>query len=396
MGRYGATSLRYLPAWSFQVNSKPIPVFKPIINKEAVFRQLAEVFDSGWLTLGPKTHQFEEQFAKFVGAQHAVALNSATAALHLSCLALDLNEGDEVIVPALTFVATGLAPLYCRATPVFADIEPDTLCIDPNDIERKITCRTKAIIPVHFAGHAALMDDILTIARRHNLAVIEDAAHATGGSYMGKSLGTLGASGCFSFQAVKNLTTGDGGMIVAEDGEIISRVRRLRWFGISKETWQRTDRAAYSWDYSVDELGFKFHMNDVTAAIGLAQLPEVQTHNESRRRVVEQYNAAFSNVGWITVPVEKPYTRSSWHAYVVKVPMRDELIRHLSLREITASVHYRPIHHYRVFAGINADLPVTEREWRKLVTLPLYPDMTNDDIGRVIDGVLSFGRHFGL
>jgi perosamine synthetase len=378
------------------VNLKPIPVFKPKINKDAVFHELAEVFDSGWLTLGPKTRQFEEQFAKFVDARYAVALNSATAALQLSCCAINLNEGDEVILPALTFVATGLAPLYCHATPVFADIEADTLCIDPLDVERRITHRTKAIIPVHFAGHAARMADILTIARQYNLAVIEDAAHATGGSYKGRSLGTFGTTGCFSFQAVKNLTTGDGGMLVAEDEEIIDRVRRLRWFGISKETWERTDHAAYSWDYSVDEIGFKFHMNDVIAAIGLAQLREVETDNATRRRIVEQYNTAFSEAGWLTIPVEKPYAQSSWHAYVVKVPKRDELIRYLSQREITATVHYRPIHHYRVFGGIDANLPVTEREWTKLVTLPLYPDMTDDDIGRVIDGVLSFGRHFSL
>jgi perosamine synthetase len=378
------------------VKSKPIPVFKPKINKDAVFRELSDVFDSGWLTLGPKTNQFEEQFAKCVGASHAVALNSATAALHLSCRAIDLGQGDEVILPALTFVATGLAPLYCRATPVFADIEPDTLCLDPIDIERKITSRTKAIIPVHFAGHAARMDEILAIARRHNLVVIEDAAHAMGASYKGRSLGTIGATGCFSFQAVKNLTTGDGGMLVAEGEELVNRIRRLRWFGISKETWERSDDAAYSWDYSVDECGFKYHMNDVVAAIGLAQLREVGPHNQARRRIVEQYNAAFSTVGWITVPVEKPYTHSSWHAYVARVPRRDELIRYLSLREITATVHYRPIHHHRVFNGIDAEVPVTEREWTKLLTLPLYPDMTDNEVGRVIDAILSFGRTFAL
>ena len=371
---------------------KSVPVFKPKINKDAVFAELGEVFDSGWLTLGPKTHQFEEQFAQFVGARQAVALNSATAALHLSCQAINLKEGDEVIVPALTFVATGLAPLYCHAKPVFADIEPDTLCIDPGDIERKITSRTRAIIPVHFAGHAVRMDEIMAIARRYNLTVIEDAAHATGSTYRGKSLGTIGDIGCFSFQAVKNLTTGDGGMVVAQDEAIIDRVRRLRWFGISKETWERTDHASYSWDYTVDELGFKFHMNDVSAAIGLAQLREVDAHNQSRRRIVDQYNAEFSNLGWLTVPVEKPYTRSAWHAYIVKVPRRDELIHYLSLREITATVHYRPIHHYRVFGESKADLPVTEREWTRLVTLPLYPDMTDADLDRVIDGVLSFGR----
>lgn len=369
-----------------------IPVFKPKINKDAVFRELTEVFDSGWLGLGPKTQRFEERFAQFVGAKHAVALNSATAALHLSCLAIGLSEGDEVIVPALTFVATGLGPLYCRATPVFADIDPDTLCIDPRDVERKITGRTRAIIPVHFAGHAAPMDEILAIARRYNLAVIEDAAHATGTGYKGKSAGTLGTTGCFSFHSVKNLTTGDGGMLVTADQEIIQRARRLRLVGISKETWQRIDRSSYSWDYSVDELGFKFHMNDVVAAIGLAQLPEVGEHNECRRRVAEQYNAAFSKVAWITLPAEKPYTRNSWHAYIMRVPMRNELIKHLSLKQITATVHYRPIHHHQLFAGTKADVPITEREWSRLLTLPLYPDMTQDDVARVVDGVLSFGR----
>jgi len=230
-----------------------IPIFKPLMNKEEILYELGKIFDSGWIGLGPKTAEFEEKFANYIGVKYAVGVNSATAALHLGCRVLGLKEDDEVIVPSMTFVSTAIAPLYCQAIPVFADIEEDTLCIDPRDVEKKITPKTKVIIPVHYGGHACRMDEIMGIAKKHNLSVIEDVAHGCGGKYKRAKLGSIGIMGCFSFHAVKNLPTGDGGMVTTNNKEIYNKLKKLRWVGISKDTWGRSTEG-YSWQYSVDEL----------------------------------------------------------------------------------------------------------------------------------------------
>ncbi len=369
-----------------------IPVFKPKMNKAEILPELEKIFDSGWIGLGPKTSEFEEKFAEFTGTKYAVAVNSATAALHLAVHALGIGENDEVIVPSMTFVSTGLAPLYCGARAVFADIEEDTLCIDPADIKRKITGRTKAIIPVHFGGHACRMDEIMDIAAHHKLSVIEDTAHGCGGRYRGRMLGSIGLMGCFSFHAVKNLPTGDGGMITTNDEGLYNRLRSLRWVGINKDTWNRSSGGQYSWQYSVDELGFKCHMNDITAVIGLAQLKVLEEHNEMRRQVARRYTEAFAELPWVSTPVEKEYSRNAWHNYVVKVPSRNELNEFLRTRGISTGVHYEPIHHYGVFKGDAAGVPVTERVWESLLTLPLFPDLTDAEFRQVIEGIRDFAR----
>ena len=373
-----------------------IPVFKPKMNKDEILPELEKIFDSGWIGLGPKTVEFEKKFAEFIGTKYALGVNSATAALHLSVHALGLSENDEVIVPSMTFVSTALAPLYCGAKVVFADVEEDTLCIDPVDIEKKITARTKAIIPVHFGGHACRMDEIMDIANRHKLAVIEDVAHGCGGKYKGKMLGSIGVMGCFSFHAVKNLPLGDGGMITMNDEELFKKLQRLRWVGINKDTWNRSSGGQYSWQYSVDELGFKCHMNDIMAVIGLAQLKVLNEHNEMRRRIALHYNEELARIPWITRPVEKDYTRSAWHNYVVKVQLRNELNEFLRTKGISTGVHYEPVHHYGVFKGMKADVPVTERIWEKLLTLPLYPDLSELEFAQIIGNLRAFGVGKGL
>jgi perosamine synthetase len=373
-----------------------IPVFKPKMNKEEILCELEKIFDSGWIGLGPKTKEFEEKFAQYVGTKYAIAVNSATAALHLAVHVLDIAAGDEVIVPSMTFVSTGLAPLYCGARPVFADIEEDTLCIDPADIERKISARTKAIIPVHFGGHACKMEEIIDIAKRHGLHVIEDAAHGCGGLYKDKMLGSIGSMGCFSFHAVKNLPTGDGGMIVTNDENIYQRLRSLRWVGINKDTWDRSSSKGYSWQYSVDELGFKYHMNDITAVIGIAQLKVVNEHNRLRSDIALRYNEELKRFDWIVCPVEKSYASSAWHNYVVKVPMRNELNEFLCVKGVSTGVHYEPIHHYKVFEDANAKVPVTDSVWEKLLTLPLYPAMTDAEFETIIVAIDAFRREKGL
>jgi len=371
-----------------------IPVFRPLINKKEVLPELEKIFDSGWIGLGPKTSEFEEKFSAYIGVKYAVAVNSATSALHLANYVLGIKKDDEVIVPSMTFVSTALAPLYCGATPVFADIEGDTLCIAPEDVERKVTPKTKAMILVHYGGHACRMDELIKIARKHNLRIIEDVAHGCGGKYKDAMLGSIGIMGCFSFHAVKNLPTGDGGMITTNDKALYEKLKKLRWVGIDKGTWSRSSKKAYAWQYSVDELGFKYHMNDITAVIGLAQLKVLDEHNLMRRRIAERYNQAFRKVDWLEIPVEKNYTKSAWHNYVIKVKnnRRNEINEVLASKGISTGVHYEPVHHHKVFGGIKANVPVTEKVWTELLTLPLYPGMSDGECQEVISGIVNFGK----
>ena len=371
-----------------------IPVFRPCYGEEEL-EALREPFQSGWIGLGPKTQEFEERFADFVGVPHAVGVNSATAALHLALKVADVR-GAEVITTPMTFVSTNHAILYNGGIPVFADIQPDTLNIDPEDVRRKVTPRTRAIMVVHYGGHACEMDKILTIAREHGLKVIEDAAHGCGGAYRERMLGGLGDFGCFSFHAVKNLATGDGGMITTRDAEADARLRRLRWLGISRGTWDRTERQGYSWEYKVQEPGFKCHMNDITAAIGLVQLAKLGRTNARRRSLAERYTRLLADIEWIETPVEKGYAHSAWHNYVVKVtdPVdRDPLMEHLKALGISTGMHYIPNHLYAMYRPYVTDpLPVAEGVWKRLITLPLFPDLTDEQQDLVVSSIKSYRR----
>ncbi len=366
-----------------------IPVFRPCYDK-AELKAVEEVFESGWIGLGPKTTEFEQRFARYVGVPYAVALNSATAALHLALAVLNVSDG-EVITTPMTFVSTNHAILYNSAEPVFADIEPDTLNIDPRSIEANLTDRTRAIIVVHYGGHACDMDAILDLAEDRGIPVLEDVAHGAGGTYKGRKLGSLGTLGSFSFHAVKNLATGDGGMLTFSDPEYDARLRRLRWVGIDKDTWDRSEvDEKYSWYYSVQELGWKYHMNDIAAAIGLVQLEKLDRANARRRDIVAYYNERFADVDCLETPVEKSYAHSAAHNYVIKLDRRDQLIAYLRDRNISTGVHYMPNHLYSMYRGFRANVPVTDRVWQKLVTLPLYPGMSDWDVERVVRGVKSF------
>jgi len=369
-----------------------IPVFKPSVGDDEL-NALKESFSTGWLGLGPKTKQFEEEFARYIGTPHAVGTCSATAALQLALCVLDV-EGGEVITTALTFVSTNHAILYNGAVPVFADVEEDTLNIDPSEVARLVTPRTRAIMVVHYGGHACDMDPILGLAREKGLAVVEDAAHGCGGEYKGKKLGSLGDAGCFSFHAVKNLTTGEGGMVTVSSDDRASRLRTLRWLGITQSTYDRSGPRKYSWEYSVEELGFKSHMNDIAASIGLVQLKKLDALNARRRDIVGSYNSGLGELTWVEVPVEKAYTRSALHNYVIKVPaeVRNDLISFLAEREIATSVHYVPNHLYPVYEKYRRSLPVTERVWKRLVTLPLFPDLTAAQVDHVVGSIREFGR----
>jgi perosamine synthetase len=292
----------------------------------------------------------------------------------------------------MTFVSTNHAILYNGGTPVFCDIEPDTMNIDASRIEALVTPKTKAIAVVHYGGHACDMDAVMAIAARHGLAVVEDCAHATGGFYKDRPLGSIGDWGCFSFHAVKNLAMGEGGAITARTADDDARLRRLRWVGISKSTWERSDNPGkqYSWSYDVVELGYKCHLNDVLAGIGLSQLDRLDALNARRREVTAEYSEAFRDLAWLQTPVVRPSVRSAHHNYVIRSPFRDALHEHLAALDVSTSVHYVPSTHYALYAPYRRPLPVCDQVWQELLTLPLYPDLTATDVSRVIDGVRAF------
>ncbi len=370
-----------------------IQVFKPSMTQEEI-DAVAEVMRSGWIGLGPKTAEFERQFAQFVGTTHAVAVNSCTAALDLALKLLDVNHGHEVIVPTMTFVSTAHCVAYRLAMPVFADVDPHTLSLDLDDVRRKITSRTRAIIPVHYSGRPIDMDALKEIAGgpgHQTLAIIEDCAHATGARYKGRSVGSIGDIGCFSFHAVKNLAMGDGGALTLNDEQWMQRSKRLRWLGIDKGTWDRTSiDKSYWWQYSVDEIGLKCHMNDIAAAIGLVQLRRLEAMNGRRREIARRYSEAFAPYEFLeTPPGDTPDLESSWHIYCLKAPERDDLCAFLQQKGIATGVHYMPVHLYSCY-GNKPHLPQAEAVSKRIVSLPMYPDMTDADVEQVIDSITAY------
>jgi len=366
-----------------------IPLFKPYMDDEEI-NAVAEVIRSNWIGLGPKTKEFEQKFAEFIGVKHAIALNSATAGLELALKLLNFPKGSEVITTPMSFVSTAFAPLYNDLNAVFADIQEDTLNIDPEDIRRKITEKTKAILPVHYGGHPCDMKEINEIAEQYNLTIIEDAAHACGSEYEKKKIGSSNLT-CFSFAAIKNLSTGDGGMIVTNNDQYNEQLRKTRWLGISKSTFSRQSKDHYKWDYEINNLGYKFHMNDISAAIGLVQLKKLDNSNQLRNNIFKRYNEAFASIDWITTPIHKHNIKSSCHNYTIKVDKdREEIIKQLSNNNISAGVHYKPLYLHKIFSGINVNCPTTDSLWKKLLTLPMYPSMTEQDVDKVIDNVKNF------
>lgn len=362
-----------------------ISLFKPYIG-DVELESVRDVFESGWIGLGPKTEQFEKGFAKYVGCKYAVGLNSATAALDLSLKLLNINRGDEIIVPTITFVSTAHVVKYNLADPIFVDVDQNLL-IDLNDLEQKITSRTKAIIPVHYAGRPVDMDRLKEIAG--DIPIIEDAAHAAGSTYKGKKCGSLGLMGCFSFHAVKNLAMGDGGAITTNDEALYERAKKLRWLGIDKSTWSRSaENKPYWWEYAVEEVGLKCHMNDIAASIGLVQLSKLDSMNTTRRSIAERYTAGLPREV-LTPMMDTDVSKSSWHIYCVRCPKRNELSVYLQERGIATGVHYKPIHLYKCY-GNTPRLPNAEMYFEEILSLPMHPGLTNDEVDLVIAAIRSF------
>jgi len=352
------------------------------------------VLRSGWLTMGAVTQAFEGEFAEFVGAKHALAVNSATAALHLACKALDLKEGDEVITPSLTFVATANAIRYTGATAIFADIEStDWLCISPEEIEKAITERTKAIMIMHYAGFACDLPKIMEIAERYRLPVIEDAAHAVGASLNGRDLGTWGDFGCYSFFGNKNMTTAEGGMIVTNDGELAEKSRILRSHGMTTLTWDRHQGHASTYD--VVALGYNYRIDEIRSAIGREQLKKLPAGNARRGELVALYRELLAkSAPHIQIPFETKRGQSSYHIMPVLLPEgsdKDAVRASMKAQGIQTSWHYPPAHTFSIYgsgaAGVDGRLAITDLVAKREITLPLYPSMRDEQVVWVVDAL---------
>ncbi len=374
-----------------------IPLFKPYMGDEEA-RAVAETLKSGWITLGPKTEAFEQAFAKYVGAKHAIALNSATSALHLALIVSGVKRGDEVITTPVTFASSAEVILQTGGVPVFADIDPRTLNIDPASIAKKITKKTKAIIVVHYGGQPCDMDAINRLGKKHKIAIIEDAAHAAGSSYKGKKIGGSKNLATFSFHAVKNLATGDGGMITTPDAKVDKRLRSLRWMGINKSTSERETAGGYRWDYDIsDEGGFKYHMNDIAASIGLVQLKKLDKTNQKRKQIAAIYDKAFKGVTMLRPLTQLPGRITSRHNYCVVLKegiSREDLITYLSNEGISTGVHYKPLYYHPRYKkyGSAKDTPVADSLWPRILLLPCHPHMTSADAKRVVKTVLAYKK----
>ncbi|GAA3406320.1 DegT/DnrJ/EryC1/StrS family aminotransferase [Paenibacillus hodogayensis] len=373
-----------------------IRLFKPSVGKEELER-IEDSFNSAWLGLGPKVGEFEQKWSAYAGCKESVGVNSCTAALHLALSAFRFPRGKKVLVPALTFAATAMAPLYNGLEPVFVDIDEDTLSISLDDLERKYDPDCVAVMPVHFAGHPVPMDRLVAWAKAHNLKVIEDSAHSAGGKYKGKTIGTWGDIGCFSFEEKKCMTTGDGGMICSDDAELLKPLRHSRWVGINKDTWQRyeanalNDRDANSWYYEISDIGYKYNMNDLMASIGLAQLTKLDAMNRRREEIIRRYEAGLPQDGSVRSALPYETQDSSYWAYMVRVAEREKFILHLKKQGIATGVHYLPLTKHPLFVPYRSDTPVADRVWTQLVTLPLFADLTDEETDYVVAAIQSFG-----
>jgi dTDP-4-amino-4,6-dideoxygalactose transaminase len=370
-----------------------VPLSDVLVDSE-ILDAVHEAAASGWWSTGPRVEEFERLFAAYMGSRHAIAVSSGTAAIQLALLATQCGQGDEVVLPSLNFVAAANAVTHTGARPVLCDIRGEgDLNLDPQDVASAITGSTKAIIVLHYGGYSCDIDAILEVARRHGLAVIEDAAHAPGASWRGRMCGTLGRAGCFSFFSNKNLPVGEGGMVVTDDDDIAARIRLLRSHGMTSLTWARHQGHASSYD--VVSRGFNYRLDELRASIGLVQLGRLESSNRQRAAIVARYRSELHGVHGIAMPfADHDSTTSAHHLAAIVLPrpeLQAPLRQHLRERGIQTSLHYPPIHRFSAYSGeFGRNLPVTDEVSDRLVTLPLYAHMKEFQVELVIDGVLAF------
>jgi UDP-4-amino-4,6-dideoxy-N-acetyl-beta-L-altrosamine transaminase len=371
---------------------------------EADIQSVVDVLRSDWLTTGPKVAEFEEMFAARVGAKFAVSFSSGTAALHGAAFAAELKPGDEAVTSPMTFAATANCVLYQGATPVFADVSGDTLNLDPDQFERRITPNTRAVFAVDYAGHPADMDAIRTIAAKRNLVVVEDASHALGASYRGQPVGSVADMTVFSFHPVKHITTGEGGMVTTDNSRFAETLRRFRNHGISSEARQRQSQG--QWHYEMVLLGFNYRIPDILCALGMQQLKRLDSNLNRRRQIAVRYTAAFKGIQTVTTPIERPEVISAWHLYPIRVRSeglsvgRSEFFRAMRAENIGVNVHYIPVHlhpYYRDRFGYKGgEYPAAEEVYDRLVSLPMFHGMTDEDIEDVINAVTKVAEHYSM
>lgn len=373
-----------------------LPYFQPSIGKEEI-KEVVDTLKSGWLTMGPKTEKFEKLIAKYTGAKHAICVNSCTAALHLSLIALGIKKDDEVITSPFTFASTGNVIVQVGAKPVFVDIDRKTFNINPKEIEKAITSKTKAIMPVHYAGQSCDMMAIMKIAKKHNLFVIEDAAHMIGAEYEGKKIGTFGDATCFSFYATKNMTTGEGGAVTTDDEVLAEKLKILRLHGISKDAWKRYTQKG-SWYYEIEECGWKYNMTDIQAALGIHQIKKLNKFIEIRRKYAQIYNKELSRIKGVITPYEKPNVKHVYYLYPILLENydRDKFIKKMAQKGIGCSVHFIPLNlhpFYQKLGFKKGDFPSSEWVYEREVSLPLYPKMKIEDVKFIIKTVKDIICH---
>ncbi len=376
------------------VRSTLLPYGHQMIDDEDI-AAVVQVLKSDWITTGPKVAEFEEAFAALVGSKYAVSLSSGTAALHAAAYATGLESGDEVITTPMTFCATANCALYRGATPVFADVSADTLNIDPNEIAARITNKTKAIIPVDFAGHPADLDPILELAEERSLIVIEDACHALGAEYKGQSVGSICDMTVFSFHPVKHITTGEGGMVSTDDEEKAARMRRFRNHGIAGDARQR--QAKGQWYYEMADLGYNYRLTDIGCALGLSQMRKLEGNLSRRRRIADLYRAGLKDIPGIILPAVRNDVLPAWHLYPIRFNPssfragRADIFAALRAENIGVNVHYIPVHthpYYRQRFGYKGgEYPVAEAAYETLISLPMFHAMSDEDVQDVIEAV---------
>lgn len=381
---------------------KYINFAQPLFGKEEK-KEILNALDSGWVTLGPRTKQFEDDFAKYCHVKYAIAVSSCTAALHLALIAAGIKSGDEVITTPFTFAATSNVILHVGAKPIFVDIDKKTFNIDTKKIEEKISSHTRAIIPVHYGGYPADMDEILKIAKKYNLIVIEDAAHAVGTKYKNRYIGSIGDLTCFSFHPIKNISTGDGGMITTNNKKYADLLNMLRLHGMSKDAWKRHSKAG-SWKYDIVFPGYKYNMTDIQSALGIHQLKKLEGFIKTREEYAKLYDTALRKMPEITIPYTKGDIRHARNLYTILIDptklkiSRDKLVDLLKEADIGVSVYFIPLYRFSYFQKIlnnrYTDFPVSENVYERIISLPLYPRMNVSDIKYVIKTLKSLIKRY--